>query len=90
MLSLLAHAYLPVLRAQTIGKTPQKQSAPQKRADFLECAGDSASAMVSRVAENQGTVVCSGLVRVTAQIPGPGAVLPLPTSQSLRLSSLQL
>jgi hypothetical protein len=89
-LSLLAHAYLTVVRAQALGETPKKENAPQKRADGSERAGDPASAVVPRLAENGGAVVSARLVRVAAQTPSESAVLSLPTSQPVRLSELQL
>jgi hypothetical protein len=85
-LSLLAHAYLTVVRAQAMGTTLKK--APLQRPQCMnspECAGDPASAVVPGVAENSGTVIGSGLVPVAAQTPGPSAVLPLPTPQPVRL-----
>src|SRR3954467_13190998 len=67
------------------GKHPKKD-APQKRADGSERAGNPASAVVPRLAENGGTVLDPGLVRVAAPTPSEGAVLPLPAPQPVRLN----
>jgi SRSO17 transposase len=85
-LALLAHAYLTVVRAQALGKTPKKEDAAQKRADGSERAGNPASAVVPRLAENGGTVLDPGLVGVAAPTPREGAVLPLPAPQPVRLN----
>jgi SRSO17 transposase len=65
-LSLLAHAYLTMVRAQVVGKAPKKENSPQKHISSPECAGDPASAVVAGVEENGGTVLYSRLVRVAA------------------------
>jgi hypothetical protein len=86
-LSLLAHAYLTVVRAQALGQTPKKENSPErpKRINSPECAGNPASTVVPGLAENGGTIVGLGLVSVAAQTPSPGAVLPLPTAHPVRL-----
>jgi SRSO17 transposase len=91
-LSLLAHAYLTVVRAQALGKTPKKENSPPrpKRINSPERAGNPASTVVPRMAENGGTVIGPGLVPVAAQTPSPGTVLPLPTPHPVRLNELQL